>query len=233
MLFSLDFGILDVKAGREQLRALIERGKTVPIVLTGVIHGVWSRDDGFSREFQLKVVDAKPIERLEISVDTPFARVEDVEPGDVLVADDGLICLKEGEMRIVYHDEAGLHIQCKGKAGLDGDPSGRHYLDGARSDLTRKLPPGEPVRYVGLWRLKDLLKVQHDMIEAELARLDEQLAAAKDDNLDRIRHDIPRRRRKPLVSEVPTAEPRWRPAKLSPKVKAIVEDGKARGFCTD
>lgn len=52
-------------------------------------------------------------------------RLEDVKEGDVLVADGGFTCLKEGERCEVRKDEVGLYVLCQG---------GKHYLEGQTDD---------------------------------------------------------------------------------------------------
>jgi len=42
---------LDVKEGRDLLKKVIERGKSVQITANITIDTVWSHDDGISREF--------------------------------------------------------------------------------------------------------------------------------------------------------------------------------------
>lgn len=58
-MFKSDFAILDVKAGRQALRARIESGEKVSVVIHGTITGVHSRDDGVSREFSIDVTSVK------------------------------------------------------------------------------------------------------------------------------------------------------------------------------
>jgi hypothetical protein len=51
-----NFGLLDVKLGRQQLRKMIEDQKLgVPVQITGTLIGVWSADDGASMEFEIEV----------------------------------------------------------------------------------------------------------------------------------------------------------------------------------
>jgi hypothetical protein len=51
-----NFGLLDVKLGRQRLRKMIEDQKLgVPVQITGTLIGVWSADDGVSMEFEIEV----------------------------------------------------------------------------------------------------------------------------------------------------------------------------------
>jgi len=48
-------------------------------------------------------------------------KLSDVKQGDVLIADGGFTCLKEGQRCAVQSDSNGLFIPCN---------EGKHYLDG-------------------------------------------------------------------------------------------------------
>lgn len=50
-----DFAILDVKAGRHDLKSMVEAGLKFPVVIYGTIDTVHSHDDGVSVEFSLDV----------------------------------------------------------------------------------------------------------------------------------------------------------------------------------
>lgn len=54
-------------------------------------------------------------------------KLSEIKPGDILTADGGFTCLKEGETRIVKTDTktGELYIQCSAT---------RHYLDGQVDD---------------------------------------------------------------------------------------------------
>jgi hypothetical protein len=64
-----------------------------------------------------------------------WAREGDVQPGDVLIADGGFTCLKNGQRCVVHLDEAtakthkwpgsGLYVECK---------DGKHFIDGQLDD---------------------------------------------------------------------------------------------------
>ena len=60
-----EFAILDVKKGRQALdKNFADHKRTgvaeaVPVTITGFIVGVWSGDDGTSREFEVRVTDVK------------------------------------------------------------------------------------------------------------------------------------------------------------------------------
>ena len=49
--------------------------------------------------------------------------MDEVKVGDVLVADGGFTCIKEGEHVVVDSDEHGLFVPCS---------FGKHHLDGQR-----------------------------------------------------------------------------------------------------
>ncbi|BCJ91823.1 hypothetical protein IZ6_25580 [Terrihabitans soli] len=68
MKIESNFAILDVKAGRDELKAHIgfddrrpslPAKNPIPVTITGVIDGVWGEDDGISREFSVKVDEVK------------------------------------------------------------------------------------------------------------------------------------------------------------------------------
>ncbi|CCV12956.1 hypothetical protein [Mesorhizobium sp. STM 4661] len=54
---SSGFALLDVKSGRDELNAHFATGpKTpIPVTITGFTTGIWSDDDGVSREFGIDV----------------------------------------------------------------------------------------------------------------------------------------------------------------------------------
>jgi hypothetical protein len=54
-----------------------------------------------------------------------MTRLEDVKPGDVLIADGGFTCLTENGRCKVREDEHGLYVICD---------EGKHYLDGQLDD---------------------------------------------------------------------------------------------------
>jgi hypothetical protein len=47
--------------------------------------------------------------------------LDEVKPGDRLVADGGFTCISDGEVLVVETDDLGLFVPCR---------AGRHYLDG-------------------------------------------------------------------------------------------------------
>ena len=73
-----------------------------------------------------------------------FARVDDVKPGDTLIADDGFDCIQEGTHLIVQKDSEGtLYVPCKGGEG-------RHYLQGQIGGPFGGLEP--ETHYVGFYK---------------------------------------------------------------------------------
>lgn len=78
-----------------------------------------------------------------------FPALNDLKPGDILVADEGFTCLREGEVIIVEQDADGLFVRCcahddgdYGKSVSDARDE-KHYLDGQA---------GEHDECVGLFR---------------------------------------------------------------------------------
>ena len=69
-----------------------------------------------------------------------FPALGDLKPGDMLVADGGFTCLREGEVVTVEQDADGLFVRCC--AHDDGDygkpvsdeRAEKHYLDGQAGD---------------------------------------------------------------------------------------------------
>ena len=55
MRIDSQFAILDVKAGRQALKARVEAGQRISVVIRGVIDAIHSQDDGVSREFSIEV----------------------------------------------------------------------------------------------------------------------------------------------------------------------------------
>jgi hypothetical protein len=59
------FAVLDVKSGRADLakmfskRGAYSEAKRVPVLIQGYIDGIWSEDDGVSREFSVTVTGVK------------------------------------------------------------------------------------------------------------------------------------------------------------------------------
>lgn len=70
--------------------------------------------------------------------------LDDIKPGDTLVADGGFACLTEGQLCPVHQDPsrpgaAGLFVHCLGPIGHDDKPEcpdqpQRHYLDGQENE---------------------------------------------------------------------------------------------------
>lgn len=65
-----------------------------------------------------------------------FPKLDDLKPGDKLVADDAFTCLRTGEVVTVEEDATGLYVRCcahdNGEHGRPVNDSryDRHYLDG-------------------------------------------------------------------------------------------------------
>lgn len=119
-IISSEFAVLDVKKGRGQLLKTVQGGAAVPVKIEGVIDGVWGSDDGESNEFSLRITKITPTARVQ-----PFATVANTKAGDVLIADGGFTCLKDGVARKVFTDKDGhLFVRCKeGQHGLAGQVS--------------------------------------------------------------------------------------------------------------
>lgn len=62
----------------------------------------------------------------------PYAKMSEIKPGDMLEADGGFICLKEGErVKVVKDADGSLFVPCKcGGHNLDGQADDGEHLIG-------------------------------------------------------------------------------------------------------
>src|ERR1035437_7281970 len=122
-IISSDFAVLDVKRGRHRLLRTVQGGAAVPVKIEGVIDGVWGSDDGISNEFSLRITKITPTGRVQ-----PFATVANTKAGEMLVADGGFTCLRDGVARKVFDKDGHLFVRCKdGTHALDGQVSLDHH----------------------------------------------------------------------------------------------------------
>lgn len=66
----------------------------------------------------------------------PWAKLSEVKPGDILIADGGFTCIPEGARLTVREDSDGLYVPCAGDDADSGHPiiGGQHYLEGQADD---------------------------------------------------------------------------------------------------
>lgn len=64
----------------------------------------------------------------------PYAKLSEVKVGDILEADSGFTCLKDGAQLKIKSDGGDLYVDCSGAEDDDPEEKHKHFIEGQADD---------------------------------------------------------------------------------------------------